>query len=114
MISFFQVFQWLNPFVEVIQNILNVFSFFNRILSDSCEFRAEFSQFWVESGFDILMELILNFQSFGIDDNTGELDDLRTGLKLDIVLAGGLKIQNQQVFDFREIFLVLVLHILQL
>ena len=68
-------------------------------MSNSCEFCAEFSQFWVESGFDILMKLILNFQSFCIDDNTGELDDLRAGLKLDIVLASGLKIQNQQVFD---------------
>ena len=43
------------------------------------------------------MKLVLNFKRLGINDNARELNDLRARLKLDIVLASGLEIQNQQV-----------------
>ena len=60
------------------------------------------------------MKLVLNFKRLGINDNARELNDLRARLKLDIVLASGLEIQNQQVFYLGQIFLILFLHILQL
>ena len=60
------------------------------------------------------MKLVLNFKRLGINDNARELNDLRARLKLGIVLASGLEIQNQQVFYLGQIFLILFLHILQL
>jgi hypothetical protein len=60
------------------------------------------------------MKMVLNFKRLGINDNARELNDLRARLKLYIVLASGLEIQNQQVFYLRQIILILFLHILQL
>ena len=60
------------------------------------------------------MKLVFDFKRFSIDDNARKFDDLRARLKLDIVFASGLEIQNQQVFYLRQIFLILVLHIFQL
>jgi len=91
-ISFILDWQRLNPFIKILQSLLNRFSFFDHILGNPRQFSAKITQLWVKLRHNIPVKLPNLLSFLNIDGVNWELYDLRAGINFLIFDACSLKI----------------------
>jgi hypothetical protein len=88
-----------DPNIQLLEDLIDGEAGVDLVLGDACELRAEGGEFGVVGGPHVVVEGVQFASGGSVDDGDWEFDDFGAGGELDVVVAGGFEVEDQQVLE---------------